>query len=82
MQNLQFSDHALKRMAQRGIKEDQILYVINNGAKHRSSERKAILYFGHKKCPDKLKGIHVLLSSDGTTVITCYKNNKLKWHDN
>jgi len=43
MQNLQFSDHALKRMAQRGIKEDQILYVINNGAKHRSSERKAIL---------------------------------------
>jgi len=82
MQLPEFSEHAKRRMAQRGLKETQVIEVIRKGAKHRSSERKATLFFGDKRCPENLQGIHVLVSSDGCQIITCYKNKKLNWHDN
>ena len=77
---LHFTNHARKRMAQRGISEKAIRMVIEHGRE--SVGRRAFLYFLGEKEVRKHKqkrelrrhqNIHVVIDLDGT-VRTVYRN--------
>jgi hypothetical protein len=78
------SDHARLRATQRGYRENEIAYIIRHGQKH---YRTGICFYflGAKNVPyddkrlnwvQRLIGTAVLVSTEGTTVITLYKNQK------
>lgn len=85
-----FSEHALRRCAQRGLSREDVLYVLQHGRrcyarKPRSrGKRKALLVVlrrrdiprRDRKRYSRLEGTHVVLSLDGRTVITVYRNRR------
>ena len=75
------TEHANRRMHQRGIREDAIAYAINNGRKKYT--RGCITYFVGKKEVDaahnELNGLHVLVSCEQGSIITAYKSKSPKW---
>ena len=81
---LKFSVHALQKMAVRGLSKSDIYYVLDNGKCHFAAGAK-IYFLGKRQIPDcdrkfskisRLEGTVVLLSKDGHTVITAYRNKK------
>ena len=77
-EKLTFSTHALNRMTQRKLSEDDIEYIVNHGTRHHNAG--CLYYFLGKrnildKGKERLEGSVVLLDSDTeTTVITVYRN--------
>jgi hypothetical protein len=75
------SFHAEKRMAQRNVSFEDVVFVLENGRKlHKAG---AVFYF-LRKCdiPDlepefsRLEGTTVVLSRETATIITVYRNRK------
>ena len=79
--NKNFTEHANRRMHQRGISEEAIVYALNNG--RRLHARGCIYYFVGKKEVDaahnELNGLHVLVSCDKKNIITAYKRKSPNW---
>ncbi len=82
--HLSYSEHALTRIAQRGLSNSAIEYVIQHGQRYR---RAGAIHCFLRKCDipasdqgndeyAKLEGTLVLLSRKGRTVITVYRNRK------
>ncbi len=76
--------HAQRRCAQRGLTPQDVHYVLPYGKRIHARGRKAIIVVLRKRDipgPDRntharLEGTQVLLSTDGRTVITVYRNRK------
>ena len=81
---LEYSDHASKRARQRGLSREEILYVVSfgecyrrSGAMHFYLRRKDIPRLDRNKPQwTRLVGTVVVLSRDGRSVITVYRNRK------
>ena len=76
------TNHARRRMSGRAINEWQIDQVLMYG--RASHARNAVIYaVGRKevkeygKMLESCEGIHVLCSTDGSTIITTYRNHDL-----
>ncbi|WP_448335298.1 DUF4258 domain-containing protein [Bellilinea sp.] len=81
---LNFTFHALWRMALRGLSKADIDYVLANGKCHFTAGAN-FYYLGKRQIPyrdsqcnqiSRLEGTVVLLSKDDSTVITVYRNKK------
>ena len=82
--HLSYSEHALTRIAQRGLSDSAIEYVIQHGQRYRCA---GAIHCFLRKCDipasdqgndayAKLEGTLVILSRKGRTVITVYRNRK------
>lgn len=81
---LNFSFHALHRMALRGLSKADVAYVLAHGKCHFAAGAN-FYYLGKRQIPfcdskssqiSRLEGTVVLLSKDDQTVITVYRNKK------
>jgi hypothetical protein len=77
MKTLQYTDHARMRMAQRGIQESAIEFVIRYG--HKEHRQGYVFYFlGRKNIPKAMKAqmidrcINLIVVISGSVVVTCY----------
>ncbi len=93
MQEMELSNHALMRMAQRNLSAEDVEYVIQFGCLVRSGG--ALHYFlRHNDIPkvdrkrvQRLEGTTVLMDRSGQCIITVYRNRrglkvlrqKVKW---
>jgi hypothetical protein len=80
--NINFSYHALQRIAQRGINKTHINLVVNYGRiTHKQGFRfyfltgKELRFFPPKQA-DRLKNLVVVLARDANVVVTVYKDAK------
>lgn len=80
------TDHARKRMGQRGVSEEAVELALHFGRKIHSRHaiyhvigRKEIIKLGDQHPEMKeLDGVQVLTASDGESVITVYRNHDLR----
>lgn len=93
MQEVELSNHALTRMAQRNLSTEDVEYVLQFGYRVRSGG--ALHYFlrhadipqGDRKRTQRLEGTTVLMDRNGQFIITVYRNRrglkvlrqKVKW---
>ena len=77
---LYLSDHVLRRMNQRGINKEDLIYALMNGAKKHISN--AVHVFVGKRHVDRehgyLNGLRLVVV--GNVVITAYKNKTARWN--
>ncbi len=82
--HLNYSEHALTRIAQRGLSNEAVQYVVQHGQRYR---RAGAIHCFLRKCDipsadqgndeyTRLEGTLVLLNPKGNTVITVYRNRK------
>ena len=84
-EEFQYSDHALRRMAQRGISEQEIHYVCQYGRCYHVAGS-VYFFLGRKDIPDRdrndpsvqrLEGTTVLVDRSNTAVVvTVYRNRQ------
>jgi hypothetical protein len=82
--DIELSDHAEIRAAQRNLSYDEICFILIHGSRQRRSG--VIFYCLHRKhLPDELPGNHpyrrlvgttVIVSRDGSVVVTAYRNEE------
>lgn len=93
MQEVEVSNHAVTRMAQRNLSAEDVEYVLRYGCRVRSGG--ALHYFlrhddipsGDRKRAQRLEGTTVLMDRNGQCIITVYRNRrglkeirqKVKW---
>lgn len=74
------SEHVLRRMNQRGIKNEDLIYALMNGVKKYISN--AVHVFVGKRHVDRehgsLNGLRLVVV--GNVVITAYKNKTARWN--
>jgi hypothetical protein len=79
-----FSNHALQRAAQRNIKRDKMEFILQFGQKIHNGGA-LFVFLGRHDIPDeyqrddqfaKLEGSILLVSNDGSCLITTYKNKR------
>lgn len=83
---MKYTNHARRRMSQRGLRDDEINLVLTYG--RRKYVRKSLLYVvGRKevralrgKVPEivDVEGVHVITSPETGEVITAYRNHDLQ----
>lgn len=82
--HLSYSEHALTRIAQRGLSDVAVRYVVQHGQRY---HRAGAIHCFLRKCDipaadqgrdeyARLEGTLVLLNIKGNTVITVYRNRK------
>ncbi len=87
--DIELSDHAEIRAAQRNLSYDEICFILDYGTRQRRSG--VIFYCLHRKqIPQDLPGSHpyrrlvgttVIVSRDNTVVVTAYRNEEAYRHD-
>jgi hypothetical protein len=87
--DIELSDHAEIRAAQRNLSYDEICFILTNGKRVR---RSGVIFYclQRKQIPPELPGNHpyrrlvgttVILSRDGSIVVTAYRNEEAYRHD-
>ena len=78
-----FTSHALKRSAQRGLRQVDLLYVWRHGTRYRVSTKALVVYLRRRDIPKRdraqwgrLEGTCLVLTPDGMTVLTVYRNRR------
>lgn len=78
------SRHAVKRISQRNIRTEDIAFVMRFG-RHLHNGGALFVFLGQRNIPDeckaddrlaKLEGTTLVMSKDGSSLITAYKNKR------